>query len=83
MTDSSDDDDDDSDLEDSDGEKALAGEEPAVTLRPLCMADFEAALQEVCKSVHEDALSQTELRRWNDVYGDSGARDATALSYFT
>ena len=84
MSDDSDGDDGDMDDDmDDDDKKALAAEEPAVTLRPLCMADFEAALQEVCKSVHEDALSQTELRRWNDVYGDSGTRDTAALSYFT
>ena len=77
MVDSSDDEDETEDEQDA------ATEEPAVALRPLCMADFEAALQQVCKSVHEDALSQTELRRWNDVYGDSGAREAKTLSYFT
>ena len=84
MGDGSDDEDDEGDMDDDGSdEKELTAEEPAVTLRPLCMADFEAALQEVCKSVHEDALSQTELRRWNDVYGDSGTRESTALSYFT
>ena len=43
-----------------------------VELRPLRMDDFDKALREVSKSVNEDAASQVELRRWNDMYGDSG-----------
>ena len=44
----------------------------SVELRPLRMSDFEKALHEVSKSVNEDAASQVELRRWNDMFGDSG-----------
>ena len=43
---------------------------------------FDKALKEVCKSVQEDALSLTELRNWNEKYGDSGSHEKVTLSYF-
>ena len=51
-------------------------------LRALTMADFDAALKEVCKSVHEDAYSQNELRQWNEMFGDSGSRTKQSLTYY-
>ena len=53
-----------------------------VRLRALTMADFDAALKEVCKSVHEDAYSQNELRQWNEMFGDSGSRTKQSLTYY-
>lgn len=55
----------------------------APSLRPLSMADFEKTLKEVAgTSVNEDAFSLAELRKWNDMYGDSGSRRKQPMSYF-
>ena len=51
-------------------------------LRPLRMGDFDRALREVSKSVNEDAASQVELRRWNDMYGDSGKHTKPVFSCY-
>jgi len=58
-----------------------AEEREEKTLRHVTLADFEAALEEVRPSVHEDAFSISELRRWNAQYG-VGGNAATTLSYF-
>ena len=53
-----------------------------VQLRPLTLQDFENAKKEVSVSVNEDTVSISELRKWNDLYGEGGSRRTTALSYF-
>eukprot|EP00761_Pharyngomonas_kirbyi_P013801 gb/GECH01013830.1/.p1 GENE.gb/GECH01013830.1/~~gb/GECH01013830.1/.p1 ORF type:complete len:1210 (+),score=345.92 gb/GECH01013830.1/:1-3630(+) len=54
----------------------------AVDLRPLCLDDFLKAKDEISASVHEDAASISELRKWNDMYGEGGSRQKQSLSYF-
>ena len=57
----------------------------AVSLRPLEMSDFVAALTEIGKSVGgpESASSVEELRRWNKIYGDgNGLEDTKSFAYF-
>lgn len=62
------------------GVEALCG---VPSLRSLKMADFEKTLKEVAgTSVNEDAFSLSELRKWNDMYGDSGSRHKQPMSYF-
>ena len=56
---------------------------PQVELRPITMADMRAALAQAGASVAQDATSISELRQWNDLYGEGGSRRTTALSYFT
>eukprot|EP01105_Mastigella_eilhardi_P018973 TRINITY_DN443_c0_g1_i2.p1 TRINITY_DN443_c0_g1~~TRINITY_DN443_c0_g1_i2.p1 ORF type:complete len:1454 (-),score=393.61 TRINITY_DN443_c0_g1_i2:167-4528(-) len=70
-------------------EEAAAGDAKKVAaaatpeLRPLTMRDFEQTLKEVAgSSVHEDAFSLAELRKWNEMYGDTGSRHKQTLSYF-
>jgi SpoVK/Ycf46/Vps4 family AAA+-type ATPase len=57
-------------------------EKPTPYIRPLTMKDFEKAKKEVCASVNEDAVSITELRKWNEMYGVNGSRSKPILSYF-
>ncbi len=55
----------------------------APPLRALKLEDFKAAMQQVGPSVSSDQGSLiTELRRWNEVYGEGGKRKADTLTYF-
>lgn len=51
-------------------------------IRPLCLEDFVSAKKEHSASVHEDAHSIAELRRWNEMYGEGGNLRGKGLSYF-
>lgn len=51
-------------------------------LRSLTMKDFKKALTEVSASTSEDAVSISELRKWNELYGEGGNRRKTPLSYY-
>ena len=67
-------------------EKDCRGEgvsEPTVQLRSITMADVKAAMEQVGPSVAQDASSTTDLRQWNEKYGEGGSRKATTLSYYT
>jgi len=50
---------------------------PTPALRRITIADFEKSLTEISASVHEDAFSVAELRRWNEIYGEGGNRKKT------
>lgn len=63
------------------GEKDVRSKEPP-TLRPLTMKDFQHAKEEISASVSEDTLAISELRKWNDLYGEGGSRKKTTLSYY-
>jgi AAA+ superfamily predicted ATPase len=52
-------------------------------VRPLCMADFEAARATTSASVSEGAASVVALREWNETCGESGSRKKAVLPYFT
>eukprot|EP00803_Ostreobium_quekettii_P008965 evm.model.scf_1256.3 EVM.evm.TU.scf_1256.3 scf_1256:30246-44664(-) len=58
------------------------GRQPAVKLRSITMGDFRAAMKEVGSSVSADAINMTELRQWNEMYGEGGSRRETSLPYF-
>ncbi len=51
-------------------------------LRPITLADFDKAKQQISASVSEDAFAIAELRKWNEQYGEGGNRLPQALSYF-
>ena len=51
-------------------------------LRPLTLEDMVAAKEEVCASVSSDASGMSELRQWNEMYGEGGSRRHSTLTYF-
>jgi len=53
-----------------------------IALRPLRFNDFEASKSEVSVSVNEDAFSISELKKWNEMFGEGGSRNKTPLSYY-
>lgn len=53
-----------------------------VHLRPINMADMLEAARQIASSVSTDAISMTEIRNWNQLYGEGGNRQKTPLSYF-
>ncbi len=55
---------------------------PPITIRPLTLKDFEKSLTEISASVSEDAASISELRKWNEMYGEGGTRRKESLPYF-
>lgn len=52
------------------------------SIRPITQDDFIKAKEEVSASVHEDAYSIAELRKWNEMYGEGGSRTKSTLTYF-
>jgi len=55
---------------------------PPTTVRRIRMKDFEKSANEVSASVSEDATSVSELRRWNEMYGEGGSRKKESLPYY-
>eukprot|EP01117_Protostelium_nocturnum_P006947 TRINITY_DN2491_c0_g1_i2.p1 TRINITY_DN2491_c0_g1~~TRINITY_DN2491_c0_g1_i2.p1 ORF type:complete len:992 (-),score=351.68 TRINITY_DN2491_c0_g1_i2:46-3021(-) len=53
-----------------------------INLRQLRMKDFEKSVNEISASVSEDAASVSELRKWNEMYGEGGNRKKQSLPYF-
>jgi len=53
-----------------------------VHLRPINMEDMLEAARQIASSVSTDAISMTEIRSWNQLYGEGGNRQKTPLSYF-
>jgi len=51
-------------------------------LRKVKMEDFRKALLEISASVSENAIAVSELRRWNEMYGEGGNRKKPYLTYF-
>lgn len=53
-----------------------------VHLRPITMEDMMEAARQIASSVSNDAISMTEIRNWNQMYGEGGNRQKVPLSYF-
>jgi SpoVK/Ycf46/Vps4 family AAA+-type ATPase len=51
-------------------------------LRALKMKDFIKAKEEISASVSDASMSISELRRWNEEYGEGGKKKATVYPYF-
>ncbi|XP_073109102.1 uncharacterized protein [Elaeis guineensis] len=56
--------------------------EQTVTLRPLNMEDLRQAKNQVAASFACDGSVMSELKQWNDLYGEGGSRKKQQLSYF-
>ncbi|CAN1254150.1 Outer mitochondrial transmembrane helix translocase [Linum perenne] len=56
--------------------------ERVVTLRALNMEDFRLAKNQVAASLAAEGSIMSELKQWNDQYGEGGSRKKEQLSYF-
>ncbi|KAK3227932.1 hypothetical protein Dsin_007794 [Dipteronia sinensis] len=65
----------------SDSKEDVKGER-VITLRPLNMADFREAKNQVAASFASEGSIMSELKQWNDLYGEGGSRKKEQLSYF-
>ncbi|XP_052171401.1 uncharacterized protein LOC127787408 [Diospyros lotus] len=66
------------DAQEPDGDK----EERVITIRPLKMADFKEAKNQVAASFAAEGAIMNELKQWNDLYGEGGSRKKEQLTYF-
>ncbi|KAJ8768569.1 hypothetical protein K2173_022680 [Erythroxylum novogranatense] len=57
-------------------------EERVITLRPLNIEDFRLAKNQVAASFAAEGSIMSELKQWNDLYGEGGSRKKEQLSYF-
>lgn len=57
-------------------------EEKVIIIRPLNMADFREAKNQVAASFAAEGSIMSELKQWNDLYGEGGSRKKEQLSYF-
>ncbi|KAK1588945.1 hypothetical protein Q3G72_028903 [Acer saccharum] len=69
------------DASESDSKEDVKGER-VVTLRPLNMADFREAKNQVAASFASGGSIMSELKQWNELYGEGGSRKKEQLSYF-
>ncbi|KAM3319897.1 putative protein isoform X1 [Capsicum chacoense] len=63
-------------------EKDEAAEERVISLRPLNMEDMRQAKNQVAASFASEGSVMSELKQWNDLYGEGGSRKKEQLSYF-
>ncbi|XP_059667145.1 uncharacterized protein LOC132312694 isoform X4 [Cornus florida] len=68
--------------EDGSDEKEGGKEERVITLRPLNMEDMKEAKNQVAASFASEGSVMSELKQWNDLYGEGGSRKKEQLSYF-
>ncbi|XP_024996948.1 ribosome biogenesis ATPase RIX7-like [Cynara cardunculus var. scolymus] len=68
------------------GEDSQAPEETTeqrvITIRPLNMKDFREAKNQVAASFAAEGSIMSELKQWNDLYGEGGSRKKEQLTYF-
>ncbi|KAI3505268.1 hypothetical protein L1887_27298 [Cichorium endivia] len=58
-------------------------EQRVITIRPLNMKDFRVAKTQVAASFAAEGSIMSELKQWNDQYGEGGSRRKTEqLTYF-
>ncbi|KAK4283006.1 hypothetical protein QN277_000011 [Acacia crassicarpa] len=53
-----------------------------ITLRPLNMEDMKYAKSQIAASFASEGSVMSELKQWNDLYGEGGSRKKQQLSYF-
>ncbi|KAI3727678.1 hypothetical protein L6452_16296 [Arctium lappa] len=56
--------------------------EKVITIRPLKMDDFREAKNQVAASFSAAGSIMSELKQWNEQYGEGGSRKKEQLSYF-
>ncbi|XP_061351625.1 uncharacterized protein LOC133296621 isoform X2 [Gastrolobium bilobum] len=57
-------------------------EEREIILRPLNMEDMKQAKTQVAASFAAEGAVMSELKQWNDLYGEGGSRKKQQLTYF-
>ncbi|KAK6947854.1 ATPase, AAA-type, core [Dillenia turbinata] len=57
-------------------------QETVISLRPLNMEDFRQAKSQVAASFAAEGNVMSELKQWNDMYGEGGSRKQQHLTYF-
>ncbi|XP_027913303.1 calmodulin-interacting protein 111-like [Vigna unguiculata] len=57
-------------------------QERVISLRPLNMQDFKEARSQVSASYAAEGAGMSELKQWNEMYGEGGSRKKEQLSYF-
>ncbi|KAG2700573.1 hypothetical protein I3843_06G005100 [Carya illinoinensis] len=57
-------------------------EDRIITLRPLNMEDMRQAKNQVAASFASEGSIMSELKQWNDLYGEGGSRKKQQLTYF-
>ncbi|XP_056174182.1 uncharacterized protein LOC115675410 isoform X3 [Syzygium oleosum] len=62
--------------------KRESEEEITLTFRPLNMEDFTQAKNQVAASFAAGGSIMSELKQWNELYGDGGSRKKQQLTYF-
>ncbi|KAJ7969859.1 p-loop containing nucleoside triphosphate hydrolases superfamily protein [Quillaja saponaria] len=63
-------------------DKKEGKEDKVITLRPLDMEDMRQAKNQVAASFASDGSIMSELKHWNDLYGEGGSRKKQQLTYF-
>ncbi|CAO2194282.1 unnamed protein product [Urochloa humidicola] len=56
--------------------------EETIILRPLNMTDLKEAKNQVAASFAAEGAIMSELRQWNELYGEGGSRKKEQLTYF-
>ncbi|XP_027364141.1 putative cell division cycle ATPase isoform X1 [Abrus precatorius] len=59
-----------------------AKEDQVITLRPLNMKDMRQAKSLVAASFAAEGSIMSELKQWNELYGEGGSRKKQQLTYF-
>lgn len=54
----------------------------AIILRPLNMTDLKEAKNQVAASFAAEGAIMSELKQWNELYGEGGSRKKQQLTYF-
>ncbi|XP_066400777.1 uncharacterized protein [Miscanthus floridulus] len=57
-------------------------EKETIILRPLNMTDLKEAKNQVAASFAAEGAIMSELRQWNELYGEGGSRKQQQLTYF-
>lgn len=57
-------------------------EDQVITLRPLSMEDMRQAKNQVAASFAAEGSIMSELKQWNEWYGEGGSRKKQQLTYF-
>uniref|UniRef100_A0A5B6Z8N8 AAA+ ATPase domain-containing protein n=2 Tax=Davidia involucrata TaxID=16924 RepID=A0A5B6Z8N8_DAVIN len=68
--------------EDASDTKEEGKEEKVITLRSLNMEDMRQAKNQVAASFAAEGSIMSELKQWNDLYGEGGSRKKEQLTYF-
>ncbi|GAV72718.1 AAA domain-containing protein [Cephalotus follicularis] len=68
--------------EDASDAKEEEKEESIITLRPLNMEDMRQAKNQVAASFASEGSVMSELKQWNELYGEGGSRKKQQLTYF-